>query len=123
MSWSIDFFFLFLLSDCKDNKGIFTALQVDNLFNLNEFLNISMVRIIILLKWCVYVLARVGFTGHTMIRMCSYLCSLQYLCILLNYYDMWSSTLQGPLNHWHKSLPWKSLQSDTPPSTNLGRCQ
>ncbi|XP_073465798.1 prominin-1 isoform X1 [Aquarana catesbeiana] len=29
-------------SDCKDNKGIFTALQIDNLFNLNEFLNISM---------------------------------------------------------------------------------
>ncbi|XP_056411162.1 prominin-1 isoform X5 [Hyla sarda] len=29
-------------SDCKDNKGIFTAFQVDNLFNLNEFLNISM---------------------------------------------------------------------------------
>ncbi|XP_075714488.1 prominin-1 isoform X8 [Rhinoderma darwinii] len=29
-------------SDCKENKGIFTALQFDNLFNLNEFLNISM---------------------------------------------------------------------------------
>ncbi|XP_068133935.1 prominin-1 isoform X2 [Hyperolius riggenbachi] len=29
-------------SDCKDNKGIFTALQIENLFNLNEFLNISM---------------------------------------------------------------------------------
>ncbi|KAM4809676.1 prominin-1 isoform 3-T4 [Rhinophrynus dorsalis] len=29
-------------SDCKENKGIFTALQIDNLFNLNEFLNISM---------------------------------------------------------------------------------
>ncbi|XP_053314271.1 prominin-1 isoform X2 [Spea bombifrons] len=29
-------------SDCKDNKGIFTALQMDHLFNLNEFLNISM---------------------------------------------------------------------------------
>ncbi|KAG8591494.1 hypothetical protein GDO81_000199 [Engystomops pustulosus] len=28
-------------SDCKENKGIFTALQIDNLFNLNEFLNIS----------------------------------------------------------------------------------
>nr|DBA29297.1 TPA: hypothetical protein GDO54_009535 [Pyxicephalus adspersus] len=29
-------------SDCKENKGMFTALQIDNLFNLNEFLNISM---------------------------------------------------------------------------------
>lgn len=29
-------------SDCKENKGIFTALQIDNMFNLNEFLNISM---------------------------------------------------------------------------------
>ncbi|XP_075425169.1 prominin-1 isoform X2 [Ascaphus truei] len=29
-------------SDCKDNKGIFTALQIDHLLNLNEFLNISM---------------------------------------------------------------------------------
>ncbi|XP_069600816.1 prominin-1 isoform X13 [Ranitomeya imitator] len=29
-------------SDCKENKGVFTALQIDNLFNLNEFLNISM---------------------------------------------------------------------------------
>ncbi|XP_075050789.1 prominin-1 isoform X4 [Mixophyes fleayi] len=29
-------------SDCKENKGIFTALQIDNLLNLNEFLNISM---------------------------------------------------------------------------------
>ncbi|KAM9331522.1 prominin-1 isoform 2-T2 [Gastrophryne carolinensis] len=29
-------------SECKENKGIFTALQIDNLFNLNEFLNISM---------------------------------------------------------------------------------
>ncbi|KAM8940496.1 prominin-1 [Pelodytes ibericus] len=29
-------------SDCKDNKGIFTALQMDHIFNLNEFLNISM---------------------------------------------------------------------------------
>ncbi|XP_075117738.1 prominin-1 isoform X5 [Leptodactylus fuscus] len=29
-------------SDCKENKGIFTALQIDNLFNINEFLNISM---------------------------------------------------------------------------------
>ncbi|XP_066430733.1 prominin-1 [Eleutherodactylus coqui] len=29
-------------SDCKENKGIFTALQIDNLFNLHDFLNISM---------------------------------------------------------------------------------
>ncbi|XP_041444028.1 prominin-1-A isoform X2 [Xenopus laevis] len=29
-------------SDCKENKGIFTALQIDNLLNLNEFLNINM---------------------------------------------------------------------------------
>ncbi|CAN2388546.1 Prominin 1 [Pristimantis euphronides] len=31
-----------IYSDCKENKGIFTALQIDNLFNLHEFLNISM---------------------------------------------------------------------------------
>ncbi|XP_053560092.1 prominin-1 [Bombina bombina] len=29
-------------SECKENKGIFTALQIDNIFNLNEFLNLSM---------------------------------------------------------------------------------
>lgn len=29
-------------SDCKENKGIFTAFQVEHLFNLHEFLNISM---------------------------------------------------------------------------------
>ncbi|XP_040275006.1 prominin-1 isoform X3 [Bufo bufo] len=28
-------------SDCKENKGIFTALQIDHMFNLNEFLNIN----------------------------------------------------------------------------------
>ncbi|KAM4709478.1 prominin-1 isoform 2-T2 [Discoglossus pictus] len=28
-------------SECKENKGVFTALQIDNLFNLNEFLNLS----------------------------------------------------------------------------------
>uniref|UniRef100_A0A8C5LSQ5 Prominin 1 n=1 Tax=Leptobrachium leishanense TaxID=445787 RepID=A0A8C5LSQ5_9ANUR len=31
-----------LYSDCKENKGIFTALQMDHVFNLNDFLNISM---------------------------------------------------------------------------------
>ncbi|XP_042727914.1 prominin-1 isoform X6 [Lagopus leucura] len=29
-------------SDCKENKGIYTSLHLDHLFNINEFLNISM---------------------------------------------------------------------------------
>ncbi|PKK31127.1 prominin 1, transcript variant X2 [Columba livia] len=29
-------------SDCKENKGIYTSLQLEHLFNINEFLNISM---------------------------------------------------------------------------------
>ncbi|XP_030420423.1 prominin-1 isoform X4 [Gopherus evgoodei] len=29
-------------SDCKENKGIYTTLHLENLFNINEFLNISM---------------------------------------------------------------------------------
>ncbi|CAH2299853.1 prominin 1 precursor [Pelobates cultripes] len=29
-------------SECKENKGIFTALQMDHIFNLNDFLNISL---------------------------------------------------------------------------------
>ncbi|XP_030047072.1 prominin-1 [Microcaecilia unicolor] len=29
-------------SDCKENKGIYTALQMDNLFNRNSLLNVSM---------------------------------------------------------------------------------
>ncbi|XP_068799435.1 prominin-1 isoform X9 [Struthio camelus] len=29
-------------SDCKENKGIYTSLHLENLFNVNEFLNISM---------------------------------------------------------------------------------
>ncbi|XP_067154309.1 prominin-1 isoform X5 [Apteryx mantelli] len=29
-------------SDCKENKGIYTSLHLENLFNINEFLNISM---------------------------------------------------------------------------------
>ncbi|KAG8453530.1 hypothetical protein GDO86_000238 [Hymenochirus boettgeri] len=29
-------------SECKENKGIFAALQIENLFHLNEFLNINM---------------------------------------------------------------------------------
>ncbi|XP_064007472.1 prominin-1 isoform X8 [Pogoniulus pusillus] len=29
-------------SDCKENKGIYTSLHLEHLFNINEFLNISM---------------------------------------------------------------------------------
>ncbi|XP_014463108.1 prominin-1 isoform X3 [Alligator mississippiensis] len=29
-------------SDCKENKGIYTSLHLESLFNINEFLNISM---------------------------------------------------------------------------------
>ncbi|XP_031759276.1 prominin-1 isoform X5 [Xenopus tropicalis] len=39
---SVNLTFEKVYSDCKENKGIFTALQIDNLFNLNEFLNINM---------------------------------------------------------------------------------
>uniref|UniRef100_A0A7M4E9J7 Prominin 1 n=1 Tax=Crocodylus porosus TaxID=8502 RepID=A0A7M4E9J7_CROPO len=30
-------------SDCKENKGIYTSLHLESLFNINEFLNISMI--------------------------------------------------------------------------------
>uniref|UniRef100_A0A8C4TYH0 Prominin 1 n=1 Tax=Falco tinnunculus TaxID=100819 RepID=A0A8C4TYH0_FALTI len=30
-------------SDCKENKGIYTSLHLEQLFNINEFLNVSMV--------------------------------------------------------------------------------
>uniref|UniRef100_A0A8C3JJY2 Prominin 1 n=1 Tax=Calidris pygmaea TaxID=425635 RepID=A0A8C3JJY2_9CHAR len=30
-------------SDCKENKGIYTSLHLEHLFNINEFLNVSMV--------------------------------------------------------------------------------
>ncbi|XP_029446492.1 prominin-1 isoform X2 [Rhinatrema bivittatum] len=29
-------------SDCKENKGIYSALRIDNLFNINDLLNVSM---------------------------------------------------------------------------------
>ncbi|KAJ7410566.1 prominin-1 isoform X13 [Willisornis vidua] len=32
----------FLMADCKENKGIYTSLHLEYLFNINEFLNISM---------------------------------------------------------------------------------
>lgn len=33
----------YFCSDCKENKGIYTSLHLEHLFNINEFLNISMV--------------------------------------------------------------------------------
>lgn len=38
--WWMYFYFS---SDCKENKGIYTSLHLEHLFNINEFLNISMV--------------------------------------------------------------------------------
>lgn len=38
--WWMYFYFY---SDCKENKGIYTSLHLEHLFNINEFLNISMV--------------------------------------------------------------------------------
>uniref|UniRef100_A0A8D0H129 Prominin 1 n=1 Tax=Sphenodon punctatus TaxID=8508 RepID=A0A8D0H129_SPHPU len=37
-------------SDCKENKGIYTTLHLEHLFNINEFLNISMYTEDVLLK-------------------------------------------------------------------------
>ncbi|XP_041122464.1 prominin-1-A-like isoform X12 [Polyodon spathula] len=38
----IDLTFEKLYSNCKDNKGIYAALQMDNIFNISEYLNASM---------------------------------------------------------------------------------
>lgn len=35
--------YFYFYSDCKENKGIYTSLHLEHLFNINEFLNISMV--------------------------------------------------------------------------------
>lgn len=35
--------YLYSFSDCKENKGIYTSLHLEYLFNINELLNISMV--------------------------------------------------------------------------------
>lgn len=40
--WLMCMYFYFY-SDCKENKGIYTSLHLEHLFNINEFLNISMV--------------------------------------------------------------------------------
>ncbi|NXU76683.1 PRM1A protein, partial [Oreotrochilus melanogaster] len=39
---NIDLTFEKVYSDCKENKGIYTSLHLEHLFNINEFLNISM---------------------------------------------------------------------------------
>ncbi|KAM6073270.1 prominin-1 isoform 2-T3 [Theristicus caerulescens] len=39
---NIDLTFETVYSDCKENKGIYTSLHLEHLFNINEFLNISM---------------------------------------------------------------------------------
>ncbi|XP_064367480.1 prominin-1 isoform X6 [Dromaius novaehollandiae] len=39
---NINLTFETVYSDCKENKGIYTSLHLENLFNINEFLNISM---------------------------------------------------------------------------------
>ncbi|XP_008937260.1 PREDICTED: prominin-1 isoform X4 [Merops nubicus] len=39
---SINLTFEKVYSDCKENKGIYTSLHLEHLFNINEFLNISM---------------------------------------------------------------------------------
>ncbi|XP_053110093.1 prominin-1 isoform X5 [Hemicordylus capensis] len=38
----IDLTFEKVYSDCKENKGIYTSLNLENLFNIHEFLNVSM---------------------------------------------------------------------------------
>lgn len=35
--------YFYFYSDCKENKGIYTSLHLEHLFNINEFLNVSMV--------------------------------------------------------------------------------
>lgn len=40
LGWSV---YLYSFSDCKENKGIYTSLHLEYLFNINELLNISMV--------------------------------------------------------------------------------
>ncbi|NWX73172.1 PRM1A protein, partial [Alca torda] len=39
---SINLTFEKVYSDCKENKGIYTSLHLEHLFNINEFLNVSM---------------------------------------------------------------------------------
>ncbi|KFQ87603.1 Prominin-1-A, partial [Phoenicopterus ruber ruber] len=39
---NINLTFETVYSDCKENKGIYTSLHLEHLFNINEFLNISM---------------------------------------------------------------------------------
>ncbi|XP_051473861.1 prominin-1 isoform X12 [Apus apus] len=39
---NIDLTFEKVYSDCKENKGIYTSLHLEHLFNINEFLNITM---------------------------------------------------------------------------------
>ncbi|XP_010001396.1 PREDICTED: prominin-1 isoform X2 [Chaetura pelagica] len=39
---NIDLTFEEVYSDCKENKGIYTSLHLEHLFNINEFLNITM---------------------------------------------------------------------------------
>lgn len=48
LGWCMYFYFY---SDCKENKGIYTSLHLEYLFNINEFLNVSMVSKVWVSSW------------------------------------------------------------------------
>lgn len=45
--------YLYFFSDCKENKGIYTSLHLEHLFNINELLNISMVSKETMSEWMI----------------------------------------------------------------------